>query len=151
MDLLGDVSLASTGGDVTYGTAVLGVAGLSAGRHVLRVDMRSAGFSLNKMLFTIVPGTPGEDGVGDASFGLSVSPNPVSGRLAVVFRLPMAGEADVAVIDAVGRRVAVVHSGMAAAGAHTASVSLRDLAPGIYTCVLKTQAGSRSARVTVIR
>src|SRR5690606_19487955 len=49
VDLLGDVSFSGTGGDATYGNAILGTVEFPAGRHTLRVEMWSAGFSLNRL------------------------------------------------------------------------------------------------------
>jgi len=64
-------------------------------------------------------------------------PNPAFGRTAIRFSLPAAGAADVFILDAAGRRVAVLAHGNLAAGEHHVEWNGRtdggsSVAPGVY-------------------
>lgn len=150
-DLFGDVALPTTTGDGAYVNAFLGNVDLTAGRHTVRLDMRSAGFSLNLLRFTHLGPTAGEGDGGDLGLDLRLAPNPAADASEITYRLPEAGHVEVGVYDAVGRRVAVVVSGAAPAGEHTATLDVGALAPGLYTCVLQTSGGVRSERLAVVR
>ena len=82
---------------------------------------------------------------------LSARPNPTRNRATVRVGLPEAGPMDVAVYDAVGRRVAVLVSGEQQAGWHDLGVEAGDLAPGVY--VVRAIAGGTVATrtLTVVR
>ncbi|PAP80735.1 hypothetical protein B1759_05005 [Rubrivirga sp. SAORIC476] len=82
---------------------------------------------------------------------LSARPNPTRSRATVRVGLPEAGPVDVAVYDAVGRRVAVLASGERGAGWHDLGVEAGDLAPGVY--VVRAMAGDTVATrtLTVVR
>ena len=67
---------------------------------------------------------------GDA-IGVTVSPNPSSGRVTVGVTLPPSTDVRVEVFDAVGRRVAVLHEG-AARGTLSLDVDTSAWAPGVY-------------------
>jgi len=77
---------------------------------------------------------------------LAVSPNPSSGASSVTLTLPSAQALRVAVVDALGRTVAVLHDGPLAAGRHRLALPAT-LAPGVYAV---TAAGA-SARLVVAR
>ena len=113
--------------------------------------MRTGGFSLNRLTFAAAPATSA-DGEADASdFGLEVGPNPARDRIGVVYRLATPGPADVSVFDALGRRVALLVSGPAAAGKHRAELATDALTPGLFIVVLTTEQGQRSEQVAVVR
>ncbi len=88
---------------------------------------------------------------------LDVAPNPSGGRVAVRLALPSpASSAHVAVLDALGRRVAVLHEGPLGGGGHALGFDAAALAPGVYVVrVLVTpsagEAWSETRRVTVAR
>ena len=63
---------------------------------------------------------------------LTASPNPTAGATAVSLTLPVAGEARVAIFDALGRRVAVLHDGPLSAGRHTLALDAAVLPAGAY-------------------
>jgi len=65
---------------------------------------------------------------------LSLSPNPSSGASSVTLTLASAQAVRVAVVDALGRTVAVVHDGPLAAGRHRLALPAA-LAPGVYAVV----------------
>jgi len=88
--------------------------------------------------------------------GAKLSPNPASGAVNVVFAMPRAGAADVAVIDAAGRLVRSLAARPFAAGAHALTWDGRDdgghaTAPGVYFVRVETPAGTRSSQVTRLR
>ena len=61
-----------------------------------------------------------------------VTPNPAAHRATVRFELAEAGPARLAVLDALGREVAVLAEGSHAAGVHDAAWDAARLAPGLY-------------------
>ena len=93
----------------------------------------------------------GEDGPdADALAVGPATPNPTaSGTRVTVRGLEDAG-AEVAVFDALGRRVAVVHRGPAA-GAVTVHVPTDGLAPGVYVVRATSGAAVAAARFSVVR
>jgi hypothetical protein len=97
-----------------------------------------------------VPGGPGASG-----FGLqAAAPNPFQRSTRIGFTMPQRGDADLAIFDITGRRVATLFHGEAEPGQHAAMWDGRSnddsLAPsGVYHCVLHTAAG-RQARSLVL-
>ena len=71
-------------------------------------------------------------GPGAAASGLRVWPNPSGGAVTVALALPSAGPVRVAVYDALGRRVAVVHDGPLGAGVHEFGLDGSALPAGLY-------------------
>src|SRR5690606_5903351 len=130
VDLLGDVSFPATGGNATYGNAILGTAEFPAGRHTLRVEMRSAGFSLNRLRFDRVSGTSSERDPPGPTLELSISPNPARSRVEAHVTLPTSTRAEVALYDVTGRQVGERVSGWMHAGTHDIALDGSGLAPG---------------------
>ena len=87
----------------------------------------------------------------EGPLALAVWPNPTARTARVGFALEAAADVEVAVYDALGRRVAVVAEGPHAAGAHEVPVPADALAAGVY--VVRVQAGDAVAArmLTVIR
>jgi hypothetical protein len=83
--------------------------------------------------------------------GVSVRPNPAGGRVEVLLTLAEGGPARVVVVDALGREVAVVLDGEAAAGERPVSADVSSWPAGVY--VVRATAGGRvaSARLVVAR
>ncbi|GAB5536637.1 MAG: hypothetical protein Rubg2KO_28860 [Rubricoccaceae bacterium] len=150
-DLLGDLSIPGTGGDITYGNALRNTVELPAGRHVLRIDFRSGGFVLNRLIFATASSTAGEEEVIDRALELRVHPSPASTWADVTYELANAGPAGIVVHDVVGREVARVASSWRAAGEHTVSLDVGALAPGVYLVTLSTPTVSRTTRLAVSR
>ena len=82
--------------------------------------------------------------------GVTVSPNPSSGRVTVSVARPSAGAVRVEVVDAVGRRVARLYDG-AAHGDLSLSVDTAAWAPGVYVVRVRTDDGIAARSVTVAR
>ncbi len=83
--------------------------------------------------------------------GVSVRPNPASGRVAVVLNVVEAGTARVVVVDALGREVAVVLAGAVAAGETALSVETGAWPAGVYVVRASVGNQSASARLVVAR
>ena len=66
-------------------------------------------------------------------------PNPSRGVVRIPYALPEAGRARVRVVDVLGRTLAVLAEGEAAAGAHEARVAAGALAAGVYAVVLELE------------
>ena len=78
-------------------------------------------------------------------------PNPTAGAATVAFTLAEAGDVSVDVFDVLGRRVATLADGSAAAGPVRLDVPTGALAPGTYVVRVLTDAGAASTRLTVTR
>src|SRR5690606_14396113 len=77
--------------------------------------------------------TDAEGGAAPAAFALEGAyPNPFSTTATVRYALPHAAEVRVTVYDVLGREVARLVEGPREAGRHTATVSGRGLAGGVY-------------------
>ena len=83
--------------------------------------------------------------------GLSVRPNPASGRVEVVVTLAEAGAVRVAVFDAQGREVAVAFDGALAAGERAVPVETGAWPAGVYIVRVSGGAGEASAQLIVAR
>lgn len=87
-----------------------------------------------------------------ASVALSAPrPNPASVQVAVTLTTRALGPVDVAVFDALGRRVAVLHDGPLAPGAHALSLDASRLPAGVYLVRAAGESGTASRTVTVVR
>ena len=115
-----------------------------------RIDFGS--YSVVGRLFSLPPVLAAEPGpFGDGVLGLTAIPNPVRSQDHVGFTLNAPGPARLAVYDALGRRVALLLDGTAAAGAHEVTLDAGRLAAGTY--VLRLEAGGAVAtrRVVIVR
>ena len=90
----------------------------------------------------------------DAEPGAALSlvvASPVRGAATVRFTLGEGGPARLVVVDVLGREVAVLVDGAAAAGAHTRPLDARGLAPGSYWLRLTTPSTAAVRALTVVR
>ena len=79
-------------------------------------------------------------------------PNPATGRAALTLRLPAAERVTATVVDALGRTVATVFDGEAAAGVDVnLSIDAARLAPGVYVIRVQGATFAESRRLTVVR
>ncbi len=77
-------------------------------------------------------------------------PNPARGDVRLRYGLPEAGPTSVRVLDALGREVAVLASGEAAAGWHIAEWQA-NVASGVYVVEIRAGDQLRRQRLTVTR
>lgn len=82
---------------------------------------------------------------------LRVVPNPTSGRVSVRLTLDATSEARISVVDALGRRVAVLHDGPLAGGEQSFAFDTSALPAGVYVVRLEAGGVRASARVSVVR
>jgi hypothetical protein len=83
---------------------------------------------------------------------LAVAPNPLSGAPGRVrYDVQATGPVQVAVYDVLGREVAVLAEGVAAAGLHEAALDTSALAPGVYVLRLTAAGETLTQTVTVTR
>lgn len=83
--------------------------------------------------------------------GVTVEPNPATGRAVVRWEQSEAGTAWITVHDVRGREVFAVADGPRSAGEQSAEVDTSVLAPGVYLVRVVTEAGEARARLTVAR
>ncbi len=98
-----------------------------------------------------VGGTDVASGPDGGALGLSVAgPNPTAGALDLSLTVDRAQDVRVAVYDAVGRLVTVLHEGAVTAGTHAVGGRL-DVASGSYVVRAEGAGAQVSRRVTVVR
>lgn len=124
-----------------------------SGRYLIRVagyDGATGVVRFNTAFSTTI--VAGEDGADAASVALQAPrPNPTAGSTWLAFTLDAAGQARLAVYDALGREVAVAFDGLAATGETTAAWDARALPAGVYVARLTARGGIATQRVTVVR
>jgi len=76
-------------------------------------------------------------------------PNPGSDKTTIVFSLPTAGDATIAVYDVTGRKVVTAFDGPAAAGENILTFALSDFPAGVYTYRLEA-GGAAAVRKMVV-
>ena len=79
------------------------------------------------------------------------APNPVSGAVTLAYRLAAPAVVRLAVYDALGREVAVLHDGPLAAGAHALTLDTSGWSPGVYVVRVTAGVQTASARLVVVR
>ena len=79
------------------------------------------------------------------------TPNPSPGTFSVAFSLPTASTGELAVYDMSGRRVSTLTTGQMAAGSHTVHMEDAGLPAGCYQLLLRTDAGTATQRVVLLR
>lgn len=95
-------------------------------------------------------GTEDDEAHGDDRLG--VYPNPARGSATVSLTLDRAyRNAEVGIYDALGRRVAVVHSGPLVAGDHAMAPDLDRLAPGVYIIRAQIDGATRARPLVIVR
>ena len=99
-------------------------------------------------LSTSAPEAPA---AGDAVVLRLAGPNPSGPSVRFAATVPGAGPVRVDVFDVLGRRVAVLHDGVLAAGLHPLALDGQDLAPGSYVARLSAAGVAASVRFTVAR
>ncbi|MDX1419035.1 MAG: YCF48-related protein [Rubricoccaceae bacterium] len=91
----------------------------------------------------------------DAPSGVAVlstaEPNPFSTTTQLVLTLERSQTVTVAVVDALGRRVATLHEGTVSAGAHRMTVRAADWPAGVYVVRASGEAFSAVRHLTLVR
>ena len=127
------------------GADVRGIAEDATGSLIVGGAFRRAGGVSSPNVVRYTPSAvAAEPDAATNRLSLAIAPNPARGSATVTLSHP-AGAVTVEVLDALGRRVALVAEGDAAAGTRTLTLPLRRLAPGTY--VVRMTAG----RETVAR
>ena len=78
-------------------------------------------------------------------------PNPTAGAFSVAYSLPAAANGELAVYDMTGRRVRTIEAGELQVGEHTVHLDDGGLPTGCYNVLLRTDMGTATQRVVVIR
>lgn len=101
--------------------------------------------------YPLPDGVPTEPLAPEAAARLAVWPNPSVGGATVRLEAAASGPAEVALMDALGRRVATLFSGPALAGQPVEVAVPLGLAPGTYLVRAVTPGGVQSEPLTVVR
>ena len=99
----------------------------------------------------VARGVPAEPAVSPTALAVTAAPNPARTQAMVSVTVPETGPARVAVYDALGRQVAVLHDGPLAAGTHGLRLDAAGLAPGLYVVRAAAGGGAASRTITVVR
>ena len=124
---------------------------LAAGDAVVATATDGAG---NTSEFSPAPGVvvAGEAGVPLAAGALlAPAPNPAAGWTTLRYSLAEPGPVRLAVVDLLGREVAVLAEGAQPAGRHEARLDAGRLAPGVYVVRLTAGLAVEARRLTVAR
>ena len=92
-----------------------------------------------------------EPGPGAPARAFAVYPNPAASQLEARFDLHAAGPVRLALLDLLGREVAVAADRAFAAGPHRLALDVSVLPPGLYVVRLEASGGVQTARVVVTR
>ena len=79
------------------------------------------------------------------------APNPFATETRLAFTLPTAGPATLRVFDLTGRELAVLATGVRAAGRHEVTLRAADWPAGLYLVVLQTAGGVARQKVLLLR
>ena len=114
----------------------------------------AAGYQLlliknDDVAFSFIDSAEGDEALELALF--APAPNPATTSARIGFSLAEAGEATVAVYDALGRRVAVLADEALAADRYERRLDTARLAAGVYVVRLVTEAGVMQQTLTVVR
>lgn len=93
-------------------------------------------------------------GIENTEAGISaftVFPNPANDKAVVNFSLANASDVDVVVTDMMGRTVQVVNKSEFTAGKHQVNINLSNVAAGVYNVSLKTDNGTATTRLSVVK
>ncbi len=93
-------------------------------------------------------------GVSDVAAGvneLTVAPNPTVNNAYINFSLTTASNVDVVITDMMGRTVQTINKENFGAGAHKLNVDLSGVTSGVYNVTVKTDSGSVSTRLSVVK
>ena len=96
----------------------------------------------------VTPPVDAAGGPAAAELALAAAPNPARGATELSFRLGAPADVELAVYDALGRRVAVVLDGALGAGDHAARLDASALPSGLY--LVRLTAGDRTATRSVV-
>lgn len=98
-------------------------------------------------------GVASEPGVSDVGYVISeVSPNPVVEHAAISLSIDRPQRVAAELVNGLGRRVRVLHTGWMAAGeAHTLRIEASGLAPGLYVVHVQGETFADTRRMTVMR
>ncbi|MCB0770321.1 MAG: T9SS type A sorting domain-containing protein [Flavobacteriales bacterium] len=102
-----------------------------------------------RMLLTSTVGT--EDAHNTSGPSIGNRPNPFSSSTTIDYTLPAPGPVLFSVTDITGKTVRTVDLGTRPAGPDMFELDGSDLAPGIYTCTIRSGAQLTSHRITVVR
>lgn len=93
-------------------------------------------------------------GVSDVTAGvneLTIVPNPATNNAYINFSLTTASNVDVVITDMMGRTVQTISKENFGAGAHKLNVDLSGVTSGVYNVTVKTDNGSVSTRLSVVK
>ncbi len=98
-----------------------------------------------------LPPTAAPGGPGALSETVTLFPNPTRGSAALALTLKRAAHVRLEALDALGRRVALVHDGMLPAGAHRFDLPTRTLPAGTYLVRAAIDGRVTNRHLTVLR
>jgi len=144
-----DIATIQTAGDGYPGLAY----GVSLGQVTIAANLDGI---VGDAGLTVGTGTSVPESPDEALRPFGAFPNPFNPQTTVQFSLPESGIARLDVYDTNGRRVRTLLEGFLGAGVHTVDWDGKDdsgseLSSGLYFSCLKTEAGLRVGKLTLIR
>ena len=114
--------------------------------HIIDGDAEAA----RSMLETLTDVDRDPPGLPSAKTGLQVFPNPASRAATIQISLTETARIDLAIYDALGRKLAVVAEGHHPAGTHEVLLDTATLVPGMYLIHLKTSSERLTRPMVVV-
>jgi len=134
------------------------VSGWSTGGRAPLVDYVTLRYDQVETDVAVGGGTTGAGGGGDDAGDRTAAPrvvavggNPFRDATRLLFSLPAAGHADLALWDTTGRKVRDLAAGSFGAGSHVIPVDGAGLAPGLYFARLRTSGAGAVAKIVRMR
>lgn len=82
---------------------------------------------------------------------LNIFPNPSKGDMTVSFQLPTTQNVEISLFNPLGEKVINLLSGMVDSGKQNLNLNTKSLSAGVYFLVMKTESGTRSVKVAIVR
>ncbi|MFN3404169.1 MAG: glycosyl hydrolase family 18 protein [Cytophagaceae bacterium] len=135
--ITGTLTVPNTGGWQKWQTIDVTDLNLTAGLHILRVNVVTSGFNLNYLQFEEKPATglTKNKSLSTALF----YPNPCNEQAFLKFSLTDAGKTEIQLIDFFGRKVFEGLNVHLSQGDHICEFNTSDLQEGIYYCKIMTE------------
>ncbi|HXX64761.1 MAG TPA: carbohydrate-binding protein, partial [Bacteroidota bacterium] len=152
-DMASPFMIPPTGGWQAWTSVDLGSFALDAGTHNLRISMMSAGFNVNRVIFTLLPSEIGKSHTpAPARFALEQNyPNPFNPATLIRYSIPRASHVKLVVYNLLGEHVRTLVDQEEPSGSYSVRFDASALSSGVYFYRLDAGSYSETRRLTLLR
>ena len=152
-DMASPFSIPPTGGWQAWTSVDLGSFALDAGTHNLRISMMSAGFNINRAIFTLLASEVGKNQTrAPERFALEQNyPNPFNPGTVIRYSIPRASHVRLEVYNLLGERVRTLVDQEEQSGAYSVRFDASDLSSGVYFYRLDAGSYSETRKLALLR